>query len=260
MLARKFAGLILALTLVGPVSAEVKLDWLQRPTGADVLRFYPKRAAAKGVAGTAILDCDVNLSGALEHCRVAYETPSDEGFGDAALKLSEIFRMNPRTISREGDRRRLVTPVVFALPERPLPDRRYQAGQGAWLIKIGVKKGAPGARPCPEPDKPDQACSDHSIAWAKAPSLMETLPVLDQVDMDGGTSMLLCAVGPQNALKNCAVTPEATPLARSAMLALASLFVAPPRAADGDSVGEGVIAIPFDWSKITPVVRKLKRP
>jgi hypothetical protein len=89
---------------------------------------------------------------------------------------------------------------------------------------------------------------------------METLPTLEEVDMESGVSVLLCAVAADGALNDCGATPEATTAARKAMPDLTTQFIAPSRAVDGHLVSEGVIAIPFDWSKITPVVRKLKRP
>jgi len=253
------AGLVLALMASGPAFAEAKLDWTQRPTGSDFARYYPKNAADRGVPGRAVLDCDVSAVGALEHCRVIEETPAGFEFGEAALHLSSLFHVNPASIP-DPDQRRAIVPIVFGMAGKPLPPQGYQAGQNAWMMKIDVKKGSRGARPCPEEGKPGQLCSDHSIAWAKQPSLQETLPALEGVDMEAGRSVMLCEVGAAGTLNGCSTTPEATPAARKAMLALAPLFVAPQKAVDGDDVAGGMIAIPFDWSMITPTARKLKRP
>jgi len=248
----------LALTLAaGAASAQARPDWTQTPTGADFARYYPKTAADRSIPGRAILDCDVADAGALEHCRVVEETPAGFKFGEAALNLSSLFHMNP---ALTADHRRAVVPVTFGMAGKPLPAQGYQAGQNAWMMKVDVKKGSRGARPCPEESKPGQLCSDHPFAWAKQPSLMDTLPALDGIDMDAGRSVLLCGVGPDGALADCNTTPEATPAARKAMLALAPLFVAPQKAADGDPMAGGMIAVPFEWSMITPVARKLKRP
>ena len=256
-----FWGLVLALAMSTSALAQAKTDWAQHPTGVDFQRFYPKTAADRGVPGRAILDCDVSTAGVLEHCRVVEETPEGYGFGDAALNLAGLFKMKPGSVdSSNPTRSRSVVPIVFGMAGKPLPELGYQAGQNAWMMKVDVKKGVRGARPCPEQAKPGQLCTDHAIIWAKQPPLMETLPILDGVDMDAGTSVLLCEAGAEGALTNCGATPEATPAARKAMLALAPLFVAPQKAADGDAMAGGMIAIPFDWSKITLLVRKLKRP
>lgn len=262
MMSRKLlVGLMAALATSGRAWAEGKSNWTQAPTGADFQRYYPKIAADREIPGRAILDCDVNAAGGLEHCRVVEETPQGYGFGEAALGLSGLFRMNPGSVDlSDPARRRAVVPIIFGMAGKPLPEQGHVAGQNAWMMKIGVKKGSRGARPCPEEGKPDQVCSDHPIAWAKQPSLQETLPALEGVDMEAGRSVLLCEVDANGALKDCGATPEATPVARKAMLALAPLFVAPAKAADGDAVAGGMIVIPFDWSKITPLARNLKRP
>lgn len=254
-------GLILSLAVFGSAWAQGKTDWAQTPTGADFVRFYPKRASDQGVSGRAILDCDVSASGFMEQCRVVEETPLGYGFGEAALNLSGRFRMNPKAVDLSDPvHRRGVVPVTFGFAGSPLPAEGYQAGQNAWMMKAGVKKGARGARPCPEEGKPAQLCADHPMAWVKQPTLQDTLPALEGVDMDAGASYLLCEPAPDGTLAGCVTTPEATPVARKAMLALASLFVAPQRAQDGDAIAGGQIVIPFDWSKITPLARKLKRP
>lgn len=262
MASRKLlVGLMAALAASGSAWAQGKSNWAQTPTGADFQRFYPKTAADREIPGRAILDCDVNAADGLEHCRVVEETPEDYGFGEAALHLSGLFRMKPGSPDlSDPARRRAIVPVTFGMAGKPLPEQGYQAGQNAWMMKIGVKRGARGARSCPEDGKPDQLCTDHAIAWARQPSLMDTLPSLDGVDMDAGRSVLLCEVAADGALRACSTTPEATPAARKAMLALAPLFVAPQKAVDGDDVAGGMIAIPFDWSMITPTARKLKRP
>lgn len=262
MVSRKLlVGLTLVLAVSGQARAQGQSKWAQAPTGADFQRYYPKIAADRELPGRAILDCDVNAAGGLEHCRVVEETPQGDGFGEAALNLSSLFRMKPGSFDLlDPSGRRAIVPVVFGIAGKPLPEQGHMAGQNAWMMKIDVKKGSRGARPCPEEGKPGQLCSDHPIAWAKQPTLQETLPALEGVDMEVGRSVLLCEVGADGALNDCGATPEATPAARKAMLALASMFVAPQKATDGDPVAGGMVVIPFDWSKITPLARKLKRP
>lgn len=262
MTATKFlAGLTLALALSGPVLAQARMEWAESPSGADFERYYPKAAADQGLAGRSILDCDVDDAGSLTGCRVVEETPPGYGFADAALMLARHFRMNLKSVDpSDPRRRRSVVPVTFGFSGSALPATGYQAGQGAWLMKPGVKKGARGARPCPEENNPAQLCTDHPMAWVRQPTLMATLPFLDSVDMDALTSVLLCEAANDGTLRACLTTPEATPVARNAMLSLAPLFVAPKRALDGEVLAGGQVAIPFDWAKITPLARKLKRP
>src|SRR4051794_31735054 len=76
--------------IVGP-------EWIQRPTGADLRRFYPMEAARREKEGRAVIVCGVTGEGTLTDCKVVEEAPIDLGFGDAALKLSTRFRMRPTT-------------------------------------------------------------------------------------------------------------------------------------------------------------------
>lgn len=73
-------------------------DWIQRPTGAQLMRAYPTSALEQGLAGSATLNCSVRVDGTLTDCGISDETPARKGFGRAALSLSRQFKMSPRTV------------------------------------------------------------------------------------------------------------------------------------------------------------------
>ncbi|WP_337185674.1 TonB family protein [Phenylobacterium sp.] len=82
------------------------------------LRFYPKAAMKRGVEGRAILRCIVEATGALRDCVVAQETPPGEGFGEAAIRMSVMFRVKPLTASGAPSEGGIVTlPIRFDLPK-----------------------------------------------------------------------------------------------------------------------------------------------
>ena len=71
--------------------------WVSRPSADELAREYPSGALKLEKTGVAVIACQVTVSGALAGCAVAEESPAGYGFGAAALRLSKLFRMSPRT-------------------------------------------------------------------------------------------------------------------------------------------------------------------
>jgi protein TonB len=71
-------------------------NWLKKPGASEFSRFYPESAMRRGVGGMATLNCTVAANGTIQACNVLDETPSEEGFGKAAIKLSRFFKMSPQ--------------------------------------------------------------------------------------------------------------------------------------------------------------------
>ncbi|WP_374274308.1 TonB family protein [Brevundimonas sp.] len=92
-------------------------EWIQKPTGAQLLDVYPNRALDKGVAGSATLRCTVTAAGRLSGCSVASETPGGYGFGRAAMSLTRYFAVSPRLVDGR--------PVAGAEVDIPI---RFNAG------------------------------------------------------------------------------------------------------------------------------------
>lgn len=81
-------------------------------------RYYPSRAARRDIEGRAVIGCHVTADGRLTRCSVDAESPSGEGFGEAALKMSRHFKMRPMTrdgVPVSGGVIRI--PIRFALPD-----------------------------------------------------------------------------------------------------------------------------------------------
>jgi protein TonB len=71
--------------------------WLQTPR--DLARYYPMMALRREIEGAVQLDCLVTTSGALQ-CAVVSETPANWGFGAAAIRIAQDYRMVPA--ARDG--------------------------------------------------------------------------------------------------------------------------------------------------------------
>ncbi len=76
----------------------VNPDWLQRPTGDQLLRHYPPRALNAGITGSVTMRCAVSVRGTLSDCTVLSETPAGQGFGRAAQQLVRYFRISPMVV------------------------------------------------------------------------------------------------------------------------------------------------------------------
>jgi TonB family protein len=236
-------------------------DWLRKPTGQDMANYYPEKAQRDAVSGRGIIDCDVTAKGLLDHCRVVDDFPAGYAFGEAALKLGRIFRLDPKTVDvADPARNRVIIPIIFNALGKPPPPSGFLAGSNALALTLGVPPTTKNAVPCATTEKPDQLCTLHALEWEESPWLAQTLPALDGVDMTSGVSLLQCQVSPERRLTHCVATGNPTPAGQKAMLAVADMMVAPNKALDGAPVGDGPVVIPFEWSKITPLARSLKRP
>ena len=92
-------------------------DWIEKPSGDDFTTYFPRVAQLLAISGHTLMRCEVATDGALVNCLVTQEQPTGLGFGDAALKISQFFRMRPMSVDGApvaGGR--INIPITFAAP------------------------------------------------------------------------------------------------------------------------------------------------
>ncbi|MHB8530118.1 MAG: TonB family protein [Caulobacteraceae bacterium] len=88
-------------------------DWLRKPTPAQLEAVWPTQAQRAGVSGVAVLECEANIHGLLEKCRVVAQSPPGMDFGAAALLLTPQFQFRPATGPNGPVTARVTIPMRF---------------------------------------------------------------------------------------------------------------------------------------------------
>ncbi|HZZ67816.1 MAG TPA: energy transducer TonB [Phenylobacterium sp.] len=91
---------------------------MQGQAAADpMLRYYPEQAQRNHIEGVATVGCTVTPEGKLTDCVVLSEDPPNWGFGEAALKLTPLFKMRRATKGGAGAPEQIHLPIRFELPK-----------------------------------------------------------------------------------------------------------------------------------------------
>lgn len=80
--------------------------------------YYPARAQRMEVDGKTVMECDVDVEGRWQACKVISEAPEGYGFGEAALQVSRYFKMKPKTDSQGNPipGGRITIPLTWTVP------------------------------------------------------------------------------------------------------------------------------------------------
>lgn len=125
-----------------PLSVVANPDWQRLPTQEDIARYFPKAANEEDLAGRAVLSCTVGVDGRLAGCSAEAITPEGAGFGEAAVAMSEVFRMRPKTLNGNpvaGGTVRI--PISFLIPAnlRTSPVRARSADVVNQIVELDCR-------------------------------------------------------------------------------------------------------------------------
>ena len=221
-----------------------KPDWVAKPTGDDLARYFPDRAQKEEVPGKATITCVVTAQGLLEHCKVLKEAPKGYGFGEAALGMASVFRMSPKRVDGqvvEGGR--VTIPLVFSVPN----DKPDFGDAAMILTKVGADRPI-GEKVRVVPCLDGQGdCQVHYLGWDAKPDARETARILAPVTAEAGVTYAACVVAAGGLLKDCELAGDLTPVTETSAWAAIKAMKAPAKAEDGLATESETVVIPFYW-------------
>ncbi len=98
-----------------PLAVVKNPDWVRMPTPDETSQLFPAEASAN--EGRTVVQCRVAIDQTMTDCRVLAEAPEGQGFGSAALEMTKLFRMTPKTYDDVPVAGHVVrVPIVFLRP------------------------------------------------------------------------------------------------------------------------------------------------
>src|SRR5262249_13417587 len=88
--------------------------WLVEPTHEQIRHRHPPRAAEREKRGSVDLLCRVRDADGVLGCAIVGEDPPGWGFGEAALRVSDLYRIAPMVGGQPTRGRRLSLHVDFS--------------------------------------------------------------------------------------------------------------------------------------------------
>ncbi|WP_369058742.1 TonB family protein [Caulobacter sp. 73W] len=106
-----------------------------KPSGDQLADAYPPIAQFFEINGHATIRCRVDIRGMLFDCEVVAASPSDLGFGQAALSLTDQFLMRPKTVNGQPvESGTVAIPINFTVPKEDHEDHDFTPPQATKTI------------------------------------------------------------------------------------------------------------------------------
>lgn len=94
-----------------------EVQWVERPSPADLERLAPADARQSRTEGRATLECMVMRSGRLQSCAIKSETPAGMGFGAAALRAVPLYRLIAKSSNVDVEGSQIAFTVRFSFAD-----------------------------------------------------------------------------------------------------------------------------------------------
>ena len=243
---------LLLLSLVAPTAQAAprkvidKPDWVAKPTGEDLARFFPKRAQDESISGRATITCVVTAEGLLERCKVIKEGPRGYGFGEAAVAMAPSFRMSPKRVDGEVvEGGRVTIPLVFNVPK--MKDKPDLGDSAMILTRVGS------ARPT-DPSVRIMSCLDgqgdcqvHHVGLIAHLDAKESARILAPVALDAGVTYAACVASASGLLEDCQFAGDVTPVTQRAALTAIKGLKVQSKTPDGLPTASETVMVEFYW-------------
>lgn len=115
MAAILLAAVLLCQTPAPPPIIDGGYRWASKPTMADLMRLYPRRALRLGQGAMISMACKVKSDGTLDGCAIVDMNGADPAFGPATLALEGLFKLRAtedQALSEDGE---VKIPIVWRI-------------------------------------------------------------------------------------------------------------------------------------------------
>jgi hypothetical protein len=155
---------VLAMTAAGAALGQVSTIYdpiVEKKPPIMVAGAVSAKALKDGSGGVAVMDCLVALDSRLRDCKIAFEAPSDYGFGKAAISKMADYRVRPEGASPN----RVLLAVDYRGARQLFEWDTVRPPRGSPGEKIAPSRAASSGVPPPPPPPPPAA-----DAWASLQS------------------------------------------------------------------------------------------
>lgn len=235
------------------------IPWAAQPDPQAMRADYPPAMVKAKAAGSSVLECRVGPPpGALEDCRVLFETPKALGVADASLRIASAYRVKPVDAAGAATAgAHVVVPIVMALPDAEilprLPD--YVAGQPSRVVSFEPGGVVVSELPCPTGAEPNRQCFFHDLDWAQAPDFAASAAFVTRFGRRQGMLQVNCVIGAEGTMGDCAPSFPLAPAEATALTDYLRLFRAPEKTADGVAARDALVALSFNFSELSAVIQ-----